>query len=139
MLIRCPNCGESGETDSEPDVGQHIECPFCGTTFSYCEDQTEPMQENAQMQEVHEVKCVGNKSITKSEDACDETAKGARLPCGLTLVAKKKTGSTLPGGASNGMPVAVNPVHRRVIRKQIGLSRGKTRSLIVNIRLYCKL
>lgn len=35
MVIRCPKCGESCEIDFEPEVGQHIVCPFCNTKFSY--------------------------------------------------------------------------------------------------------
>lgn len=37
MEICCPKCGESCEIDFEPEVGQHIVCPFCNTKFSYGE------------------------------------------------------------------------------------------------------
>lgn len=40
MEIRCPKCGESCEIDFEPEVGQHIVCPFCNTKFSYGETES---------------------------------------------------------------------------------------------------
>lgn len=39
MLIVCPKCGERCEIDFEPEVGQHIICPFCEQKFSYGEQQ----------------------------------------------------------------------------------------------------
>lgn len=37
MEIQCPKCGETCAIDFEPEVGQHIVCPFCNTKFSYGE------------------------------------------------------------------------------------------------------
>lgn len=39
MEIQCPMCGERCEIDFEPEVGQHIVCPFCNQKFSYGEPQ----------------------------------------------------------------------------------------------------
>lgn len=39
MEITCPKCGERCEIDFEPEVGQHIICPFCEVKFSYGESQ----------------------------------------------------------------------------------------------------
>lgn len=39
MLIVCPKCGERCEIDFEPEVGQHIICPFCNQKFSYGDPQ----------------------------------------------------------------------------------------------------
>jgi len=33
--IRCPHCGETCEIDFEPEVGQHVICPYCNEKFSY--------------------------------------------------------------------------------------------------------
>lgn len=37
MLIRCPDCGETCETDTDIAVGQHVVCPFCEVKFAYDE------------------------------------------------------------------------------------------------------
>ena len=39
MEIQCPKCGETCAIDFEPEVGQHIVCPFCNQKFSYGEPQ----------------------------------------------------------------------------------------------------
>ena len=39
MEIQCPNCGETCAIEFEPEVGQHIICPFCNTKFSYGESE----------------------------------------------------------------------------------------------------
>lgn len=44
MLIVCPKCGERCEIDFEPEVGQHIVCPFCNQKFSYGEPQDDAGQ-----------------------------------------------------------------------------------------------
>ena len=92
MIIRCPNCGESGVLDSEPEVGQHVECPFCCTKFSYGVDQNKATSENApenvQQQGVSASSCVTNNAITKSEDSSGEIVDHTSLPCGLRLIAK---------------------------------------------------
>ena len=35
MQIKCPICGEICESDVLPDVGQHLQCPFCNGKFQY--------------------------------------------------------------------------------------------------------
>ena len=40
MEIQCPKCGETCAIDFEPEVGQHIVCPFCNTKFSYGETES---------------------------------------------------------------------------------------------------
>ena len=35
MEVTCPNCGQVGESDIEPAVGQHVLCPFCNEKFVY--------------------------------------------------------------------------------------------------------
>jgi len=35
MIIKCPLCGGECESNVEPDVGQHVECPYCSNTFQY--------------------------------------------------------------------------------------------------------
>lgn len=35
MQIQCPHCGETCETESDLQEGQHVLCPFCGQKFSY--------------------------------------------------------------------------------------------------------
>ena len=35
MLIKCPTCNQTCEIDEEPSIGQRLQCPSCGTTFSY--------------------------------------------------------------------------------------------------------
>ena len=35
MQIRCPSCNEWCEVDFEPEIGQHLICPFCEVKFSY--------------------------------------------------------------------------------------------------------
>lgn len=35
MQIRCPNCNNVCELDAEPEIGQHVACPFCSEKFSY--------------------------------------------------------------------------------------------------------
>lgn len=35
MTIRCPLCGEVCESDADIPVGEQLECPFCGNSFSY--------------------------------------------------------------------------------------------------------
>lgn len=42
MEIQCQVCGEKCEVDFEPQVGQHIVCPFCNQKFSYGEPQEPP-------------------------------------------------------------------------------------------------
>ena len=37
MLMRCPGCGETCETDADIAVGQHVVCPFCEVKFAYDE------------------------------------------------------------------------------------------------------
>lgn len=38
MYIKCHYCGEVCETEFEPEIGQHVRCPFCGEKFSYSGD-----------------------------------------------------------------------------------------------------
>ena len=33
MNVLCPACGGIGELDEEPLPGQHVLCPFCGTSI----------------------------------------------------------------------------------------------------------
>ena len=35
MQIQCPNCNNVCELDAEPEIGQHVVCPFCSEKFSY--------------------------------------------------------------------------------------------------------
>lgn len=35
MKMNCPYCGETCETESDLQEGQHVLCPFCGQKFSY--------------------------------------------------------------------------------------------------------
>lgn len=35
MKIVCPKCGQIGEVEVEPAIGQHVICPFCETKFCY--------------------------------------------------------------------------------------------------------
>ena len=35
MQIQCQHCGETCETESDLQEGQHVLCPFCGQKFSY--------------------------------------------------------------------------------------------------------
>ena len=35
MQIKCPHCEGVCETDFEPEIGQHVICPFCEVKFSY--------------------------------------------------------------------------------------------------------
>ena len=35
MQIQCPNCDNVCELDAEPEIGQHVVCPFCSQKFSY--------------------------------------------------------------------------------------------------------
>ena len=35
MQIKCPECGNVCEVDTEPAIGQHIVCPFCSEKFAY--------------------------------------------------------------------------------------------------------
>ena len=41
MQIQCPNCDNVCELDAEPEIGQHLICPFCGERFSYSDDDKE--------------------------------------------------------------------------------------------------
>lgn len=45
MLMRCPGCGETCETDADIAVGQHVVCPFCEVKFAYDEGcRVEPLK-----------------------------------------------------------------------------------------------
>lgn len=92
MIIRCPNCGESGEVDSEPDVGQHIECPFCCTKFSYGVDHIKATPEDTpgdvQHQGAFASSCVANDATTSPDDSSGDIVGHTSLPCGLRLIAK---------------------------------------------------
>ena len=41
MYIKCHHCGEVCETEFEPEIGQHLICPYCGEKFAYCEQKHE--------------------------------------------------------------------------------------------------
>lgn len=38
MIITCPLCHQVCETDSEIEVGQRVQCPFCEGKFTYSEE-----------------------------------------------------------------------------------------------------
>ena len=37
MLIKCPSCGETAETDMDVAIGRHVICPYCEVKFTYNE------------------------------------------------------------------------------------------------------
>lgn len=47
MYIKCHYCGEVCETEFEPEIGQHVRCPFCGEKFAYSCDV--PEEETARL------------------------------------------------------------------------------------------
>lgn len=49
MMITCPFCHQVCETDSEIEVGQRVQCPFCDGKFTYGE---ESLDEHSHYQEV---------------------------------------------------------------------------------------
>lgn len=81
MQIQCPVCGETGETDETPAIGQHIICQFCQHKFSYlCGD------ENADRGKCN----IGTRQI-KSVGKIEENGKSAhKLP--RRDIVKKKIG-----------------------------------------------
>ncbi len=138
MIIRCPNCGESGEADSEPDVGQHIECPFCCTTFSYGADNIKAMPEDApgNVQQLGAVasSCVTDDATTDSSDSSGDTVSRTSLPHGLRLVAKNTPAKASSSSVIKRIKKAANSIHKRILRIQNDFSGIKTRPAVKNIK-----
>lgn len=82
MLLQCPHCKQTCETEQELAVGQHVVCPFCNMKFSYGEPSTKAKKDIAVL--IYCPKCsrqiVWQKSRLKENCICQH--------CGHAFVAK---------------------------------------------------
>ena len=67
MQIKCPSCGNIGEVDVEPTIGQHLVCPFCSEKFSYSgvvqESENEQSFEDSSSAQVKKASSIRSKVI----------------------------------------------------------------------------
>lgn len=82
MLLQCPHCNQTCETEQELAVGQHVVCPFCNVKFSYGESTAKAKKDQAVL--IYCPKCsrqiVWQKSRLKENSLCPH--------CGHSFVAK---------------------------------------------------
>ena len=79
MQIKCPECGNVCEVDTEPAIGQHIVCPFCSEKFAYSGEEEFCEAEDIEADDAQpEVLAGGLKVLGASTAKSHATAEGTR-------------------------------------------------------------
>ena len=135
MQIRCPKCGEIGEVDEEPQIGQHLLCSYCAEKFSYLGGgKSEKLESPDLLHDINNqktIECTCPHCGTMYEILERKLGEPAKCEaCGETFILKK----LLKGRLSEGLPTVLPGGLKLVVQKN-------TKSSAVTFapkRRYCR-